>query len=97
MTDSARCTVVFVGIPLEPEFPTDIVETIGQEYDQKGSFRFSNTYPEAIEGIETGRFDVDSIVTFESSFEDTQATFDRAAELRRRFDEDRPCITDLPV
>ncbi|MGB9955202.1 NAD(P)-dependent alcohol dehydrogenase [Haloferax prahovense] len=73
-------TVVFVGIPLEPEFPTDIVETIGQEYDLKGSFRFSNTYPEAIEGIEAGRFDVDSIVTFESSFEDTQAAFDRAAE-----------------
>lgn len=81
-TDAVRRggTVVFVGIPTDPSFPTDIVETISQEYDLKGSFRFSNTYSDAIEGIESGQFDVDRIVTFESALEETQAAFERAAE-----------------
>ncbi|RDI70158.1 NAD(P)-dependent alcohol dehydrogenase [Halopelagius longus] len=73
-------TVVFVGIPLDAGLPADVVELIGGEYDLKGSFRFRDTYEEAIEGIRTGRFDVDGIVSFESPFAETQAAFDRAIE-----------------
>ena len=80
-TDAVRRggTVVFIGIPTDPAFPTDITETISREFDLKGSFRFNNTYPEAIEGIRTGRFDVDGIVSFESVFEQTQRAFEEAA------------------
>lgn len=73
-------TVVFVGIPIDAALPTDVVGLIGGEYDLKGSFRFSNTYEDAIEGIRTRRFDVDGIVDFENPFSDTQVAFDRAIE-----------------
>jgi len=73
-------TVTFVGIPLDSGLPTDVVGLIDGEYDLKGSFRFSGTYPSAIEGIRTGRFDVDSIVSFEQSLSETEAAFDRAIE-----------------
>ncbi|MFD1643972.1 NAD(P)-dependent alcohol dehydrogenase [Halohasta litorea] len=72
--------IVFVGIPIDAALPTDVVGIIGDEYDLKGSFRFSGTYPEAIEGIQTGKYDVDSIVSFERGFEETQAAFDEASE-----------------
>lgn len=81
-TDAAKRggTLVFVGIPLDAGLPSDVVELIGGEYDLKGSFRFKNTYENAIEGIRTGRLDVDSIVSFESPFAETQAAFDRSLE-----------------
>jgi len=72
--------VVFVGIPIDASLPTDVAGIIGEEYDLKGSFRFSGTYPDAIEGIRTGRYDVDSIVSFERGFDETQAAFDAAAK-----------------
>ncbi|EMA27646.1 NAD(P)-dependent alcohol dehydrogenase [Haloarcula japonica] len=73
-------SIVFVGIPIDADLPTDVVGLITDEYDLHGSFRFSNTYPEAIEGIRAGRYDVDSIVSFEQSLAETQAAFDRAIE-----------------
>lgn len=72
--------VVFVGIPIDADLPVDVVDLIGGEYDLSGSFRFHDTYEDAIDGIRTGRFDVDGIVSFESSFAETQAAFDRALE-----------------
>lgn len=73
-------TIAFVGIPLDATLPTDVVGLIGKEYNLIGSFRFSNTYPDAIEKIRTGRFDVDDIVSFERPLTDAQAAFDRAGE-----------------
>jgi len=81
-TDSVKRggTITFVGIPFNKSFPTDVVSIIAGEYDLKGSFRFSETYKTAIEGIKNGKFDVDSIVSFEQPFSETQAAFDRAIE-----------------
>jgi L-iditol 2-dehydrogenase len=81
-TDSVKRggTITFVGIPFDKSFPTDVVSIIAGEYDLKGSFRFSETYKTAIEGIKNGKFDVDSIVSFEQPFSETQAAFDRAIE-----------------
>ena len=73
-------TVVFIGIPIDASLPTDVNGTISREYDLKGSFRFSGTYPDAIEGIRSGELDVGGIVSFECPFTDTQAAFERAAE-----------------
>lgn len=73
-------TVVFVGIPRSAPAPADVNGMIGEEYELKGSFRFSNTYPDAIEGIRAGELDVDDIVSFESPFADTQAAFERATK-----------------
>ncbi len=79
-TDTVRRggTVVFVGIPTETVFPADVVDTISQEYTLKGSFRFSNTYPHAIEGIRNGEYAVDEIVSFEEPLEATQSAFEAA-------------------
>lgn len=72
-------TVVFVGIPPETGLPVGVVESIEGEYDLKGSFRFKDTYPAAIEGIQQGRFDVGGIVSFEEPLDRTQKAFERAA------------------
>jgi L-iditol 2-dehydrogenase len=53
---------------------------IGEEYELKGSFRFSSTYPAAIEGIRSGELDVDGIVSFEYPLGDAQAAFERATD-----------------
>jgi L-iditol 2-dehydrogenase len=81
-TDSVKRggIITFVGIPLDKRFPTDVVSIIAGEYDIRGSFRFSETYKTAIEGVSTGKYDVDSIVSFEQPFSETQAAFDRAIE-----------------
>lgn len=71
---------VFVGIPLKADLPVDVIELIGDEYDMRGSFRFKDTYEDAIDGIRSGRFDVDSIVSFERPFAETEAAFDQAIE-----------------
>ncbi|MDS0297234.1 NAD(P)-dependent alcohol dehydrogenase [Halogeometricum sp. S1BR25-6] len=73
-------TVVFVGIPIDASVPTDVNGMIGEEYELKGSFRFSGTYPDAIEGIDAGALNVDDIVSFEYPLSDAQTAFDRAAE-----------------
>lgn len=73
-------TIVFVGIPFDASLPTDVVGLTSGEYDLRGSFRFSNTYSDAIEAIQSGRIDVDGIVSFEQPFTDAQAAFDRAIE-----------------
>lgn len=72
--------VTFVGIPPETEVPLTVAETIDGEYDVRGSFRFKNTYSDAIAGLKAGRYDVDSIVSFEESLERTQEAFERATE-----------------
>lgn len=72
--------VTFVGVPPEAEVPLTVAETIDNEYDIRGSFRFKNTYPEAINGFDSSRYDVDSIVSFEEPLERTQEAFERAAE-----------------
>ncbi|MCD2203660.1 NAD(P)-dependent alcohol dehydrogenase [Halobacterium sp. KA-6] len=72
--------VTFVGIPPETEVPLTVAETIDGEYDVRGSFRFKNTYPDAIAGLKAGRYDVDSIVSFEESLERTQEVFEQATE-----------------
>lgn len=71
---------VFVGIPIDAALPVDVIDLIGDEYDMRGSFRFKDTYAAAIDGIRSGRFDVDSIVSFERPFVETQAAFDQATE-----------------
>lgn len=72
--------VTFVGIPPTADVPLSVAETIDGEYDIRGSFRFKNTYPAAIKGIEAGRYDVDSIVSFEEPLTRAQEAFERAQE-----------------
>lgn len=82
MTNAIRRggTGVFVGIPIGTDLPTDVVGLISNEYELRGSFRFSNTYQNAVDGIQSGQFDVNSIVSFEQKFTQTQAAFNRALE-----------------
>lgn len=80
-TDAVRRggTIVLVGIPHDADIPASVVEAINGEYDFVGSYRFANTYPDAIRGIQTGTYDVDGLVSFEEPFERIGAAFDRAA------------------
>ena len=73
-------TVVFVGIPPTSTSPSSVVDAINNELDLRGSFRFSNTYPEAIDGIARGTYDVDGIVDFETDLTGIERAFERATD-----------------
>lgn len=72
--------VVFVGLPQDPELPADVFDLIDNELDISGSFRFRNTYSQAIELLASEQVDVESLVDFEFSLADTQRAFERAAD-----------------
>jgi L-iditol 2-dehydrogenase len=71
--------IVFVGIPSSPDLPTDVYGLIDDELDVRGTYRFRDTYPRAIELLETGQVDVESLVQFEYPLADVVAAFERAA------------------
>ena len=73
-------TVVLVGLATESEIPFDVVEVIDNELDIHGSFRYRNTYPEAIELLADGRVDVEGIVDFECALDDIEDAFERAMD-----------------
>jgi L-iditol 2-dehydrogenase len=72
--------VVFVGLPQDPELPTDVFGLIDNELDISGSFRFRNTYAEAIDLLASGAVEVESLVDFELPLVDTRRAFERAAD-----------------
>jgi len=70
-------TVVFVGMPEDGDIPLDTMSIIAKEADVHGSFRFKNTYPEAISLLEKGAITVADLVDFEMSLADLQEAFER--------------------
>ena len=73
-------TVVFVGLADEAEVPLDVLELVDNELDVRGSFRYRNTYPAAIELLANDAVDVEGIVDFEMDLGDVDAAFRRAME-----------------
>ncbi|MFC7205431.1 NAD(P)-dependent alcohol dehydrogenase [Haloferax namakaokahaiae] len=73
-------TVVLVGLASEATVPFDVLDIIDNELDVRGSFRYKNTYPVAIDLLADGVVDVAGIVEFESSLEDIDDAFQRARE-----------------
>jgi L-iditol 2-dehydrogenase len=73
-------TVVFVGLASEAEVPLDVVDVVDNELDVRGSFRYRNTYPTAIELLADDEVDVAGIVDFEMGLGDVDAAFRRAMD-----------------
>ncbi|MDS0295069.1 NAD(P)-dependent alcohol dehydrogenase [Halogeometricum luteum] len=73
-------TVVCVGLAAEDEIPIQTNEIVDKELDFKGSFRFRNTYDDAVSLLERGAVDVERIIDFEMPMSDLTAAFERATE-----------------
>lgn len=69
-------TVVLLGMPIDGEIPLDTLEIISNEIDVHGSFRFRNTYTDAISLLERGRIDVEGIIDFSESLGDVGEAFE---------------------
>lgn len=72
-------TVVCVGLGPDAELPLDVVDLVDRELTLRGSFRFANTYPAAIDLLADGAVDADGLVDFEAGLDDIGDAFECAA------------------
>jgi L-iditol 2-dehydrogenase len=70
-------TVVLLGMPIEGEIPLDTLDIISNEIDIHGSFRFRNTYPDAISLLESGWVQLDGLIDFNQSLSEVNDAFER--------------------
>ena len=73
-------TVVFVGLADEAEVPLDVLDIVDNELDVRGSFRYRNAYPAAVELLADGAVDVTELVDFEAELEDADEALQRAMD-----------------
>lgn len=69
--------VVLYGLAPELTVPVDVVEHTVGEIDLRGGFRYSNTYPSAVEIIQ--EVDVEQLIQFEEPLVRTERAFERVA------------------
>ena len=72
--------VTFVGLPRRTSLPTDVVGVINAELDLRGSFRYHDTYPDAVDAVASGAVDADGLVSFTEPLDRLVRAFERAAE-----------------
>jgi L-iditol 2-dehydrogenase len=70
--------VVLVGLPADGEVPVDVHELVDGELDLRGSFRFANTYPAALDLVAHGAVDPVGLVDFTAPLAGTGAALERA-------------------
>ncbi|GGL44739.1 sorbitol dehydrogenase [Halarchaeum grantii] len=73
-------TAVLVGLPTVEEVPFDVHAVIDGELDVHGSFRFENTYPDAVSLLADGAVDVAGIVDFTEPLDRLDTAFERAQD-----------------
>lgn len=73
-------TAVLVGMPTGGTVDVDALGVINGEVDVRGSYRYANTYPTAIELLAKGRADVTGFVEFDAPLADVHDAFERAAD-----------------
>jgi L-iditol 2-dehydrogenase len=73
-------TIVAVGLPSSAEIPFDFTGLSTREINIQGSFRYNNTYGEAIELISSGTVDVAGIIDREYDFDDITGAMIRAQD-----------------
>ena len=72
--------VTFVGMPRRAALPTDVLELVNDELDLRGSFRYHDTYPDAVDAVASGAVDVGGLVSFTEPLDRLALAFERAAE-----------------
>ena len=71
-----RCgTIVMVGNINKPT-PIDFMDLMYKEGNIRTIYRYRNNFPTALAAVSAGRIDIDSIVSHEFPFAETQAAFD---------------------
>ncbi|WP_284012545.1 NAD(P)-dependent alcohol dehydrogenase [Halobaculum litoreum] len=73
-------TVVLVGLADEATVSLDALALVDAEIDVRGSFRYSNTYPAAIDLLADGAVDVEGLVDFAAPLTDVADAFERAGD-----------------
>lgn len=73
-------TVVLLGLPEDGEIPIDTIEVITNEIDVHGSFRFRNTYPEAVSLLEQGVIDVEALIDFTEPLDEVGTAFEQVRD-----------------
>lgn len=73
-------TVVLVGLSDEAEIPVNVLSLIDNELDVRGSFRYHDTYPAAIDLLADGVVDAAGIVEFDLPLSEIDAAFERATD-----------------
>jgi len=73
-------TVVLVGMPTAETVDVDALGAINAEVDVRGSYRYANTYPTAIELLADDVVDVSSMVEFDAPLADVESAFERALD-----------------
>ena len=71
-------TVVLVGMPTAETVDVDALGVINGEVDVRGSYRYANTYPTAIELLAGDAVDLSGIVEFDAPLADLESAFERA-------------------
>jgi L-iditol 2-dehydrogenase len=81
-TDAVRRggTVVQIGLPQESKHPLNVHALVDKELDIRGSFRYANTYPAAIDLLADSAVDLAGLVDFEASLDEIDDAFQRAQE-----------------
>ena len=73
-------TVVLVGLPPEREASVDVHRLVDGELDVRGSFRYRDTYPPAVDLLRTGRADPAATVDAEFGLDEVREAFERATD-----------------
>lgn len=73
-------TVVLVGLADEADVSLDVLTLVDDELDVRGSFRYRNAYPAAIDLLAGGDVDVGGLIDFEAGLADVDAAFERARD-----------------
>jgi len=70
--------IVYVGLPAAGTVPMDMAALIDGEIDAYGVFRYANTYPAAIQALQSSSVDIESIVTHRYALTDIKEAVETA-------------------
>jgi L-iditol 2-dehydrogenase len=73
-------TAVLVGMPTAETVDLDALGVINGEVDVRGSYRYANTYPTAIELLASDAVDLSGMVEFDTPLADVESAFERALD-----------------
>lgn len=71
-------TITCVGLSSDTEIPFDFTSVTNKGVTIEGSFRYSNTYPEAISLLRRGAVDIEGIIDDRYAFDDIETALDAA-------------------